>query len=181
MSARQRIILGIDPGVAQLGYGIVEASADVVRHIVHGCVTTPSAAALPFRLRLIHDVLSEIRSRYAITDVAVEALFHSRNVRTAMSVSHARGVALVATVDGDTAFAEYTPTDVKMAITGYGAAGKRQVQEMVKLMLSLETEPQPDDAADALAVALCHAKRAAFSEVLARAADGAERPRAELR
>lgn len=169
MSPERRIILGLDPGLALLGYGVVATEGHSVTHVEHGCLTTPAGSAVPERLQVLYEGLSAIRRRLAITDVAMESLFYSRNVSTAISVGQARGVAMVATVDGSTRFGEYTPNEVKHVVSGFGGARKRQVQEMVALILGLATLPTPDDAADALAIAICHAQRAELSAVLAQA------------
>ncbi|HZT06616.1 MAG TPA: crossover junction endodeoxyribonuclease RuvC [Chloroflexota bacterium] len=174
MSERVRTILGIDPGIALLGYGVVESRGESLAHLEHGCVATPSGTALPARLRALYEGLSGVIRRYSITDVAMESLFHSRNVTTAVSVGQARGVAMLATVCGDTAYAEYTPTAVKQLVTGYGRASKRQMQEMIRLLLRLDSLPTPDDAADALAVAICHARRADLDAIVSNAAARAQ-------
>jgi crossover junction endodeoxyribonuclease RuvC len=154
----RRVILGIDPGIALCGYGVLAHEGAVV-HLEHGAIATPAADSTPLRLRAIFGALGELKRRYAATDVAMEMLYYSRNVTTAVSVGQARGVALLATVDRDTRFGEYTPTEIKQAVSGYGRAKKRQIQDMVQLILGLPAPPVPDDAADALAVAICHAAR----------------------
>ncbi len=168
-----RTILGIDPGIALLGYGVVRAKGDSLTHLAHGCVQTPAGMALPSRLRMIYAELQDLVDRFPITDVAMESLFHSRNVTTAVAVGQARGVAMLATVRADIEYAEYTPSAVKQVVAGYGKASKRQVQEMICLLLGLDRLPSPDDAADALAVAVCHARgagmRALVDQALARA------------
>jgi len=166
ISAR-RTILGLDPGLGLLGYGVVVVDGDIIRHVEHGCVATLPGRPLPERLRQLHDELVGIKARCNATDVAVETLFYSRNVTTAVAVGQARGVALLATVDNDTEFGEYTPAEIKQIVAGSGAAKKREMQEMVRLQLALERLPSPDDAADALAVAICHARRAHLASLLA--------------
>lgn len=167
--SQRRVILGIDPGLATLGYGLVESSGDLLRHLGHGCVVTPADAPLSSRLHVLHEALVGLRREHQITDVGIESLFYSRNVRTATAVGQARGVAILAAVDVGITLGEYTPTQVKQSVAGYGGAKKRQMQEMVRLLLCLPELPTPDDAADALAVAICHARQAALQEVLARA------------
>jgi crossover junction endodeoxyribonuclease RuvC len=165
-----RTVLGIDPGIATLGYGVIQVERSSVTHLEHGCVETPAGMALPIRLRMLYAGLQLIVERFPITDVAMESLFHSRNVSTAVAVGQARGVAMLATVLGDTAYAEYTPTTVKQVVAGYGRADKRQVQEMMRLIFSLDKVPAPDDAADALAVAVCHARQMGLRALIDQAA-----------
>jgi crossover junction endodeoxyribonuclease RuvC len=162
---RRRVILGVDPGIALVGFGVLVHEGQVV-HLEHGVIATPASDSTPLRLRAIYEALTQLKRQYAPTDVAMEMLYYSRNVTTAMSVGQARGVALLATVDESTGFGEYTPNEIKQAVAGYGAAKKRQVQDMVQLILRLPTLPVPDDAADALAVALCHARRIELEGVL---------------
>ncbi len=153
------LVLGIDPGTATTGYGLVEASTDGQVVAVHyGVLTTPAGAALPQRLLRLHRALQQLLEQYQPQAAAVEKLFFQRNVTTAMSVGQARGVVLLTLAAQGLPVAEYTPNEVKEAITGYGSAGKSQMQRMVQMLLNLETLPRPDDAADALAVALCHAQ-----------------------
>jgi len=154
-----RIVLGLDPGVAAFGYGLLSVEGQKMRHLDHGCIQTPSGEALHVRLRAIDSALRSIRSQHPITDVAMEVIFHTKNVQSALSVGHARGVALVAVMDSATALGEYTPTEVKQAVAGHGGAAKQQMQDMVALILGMPVPPTPDDAADALAVAICHAQR----------------------
>jgi crossover junction endodeoxyribonuclease RuvC len=170
-----RIILGLDPGIGLLGYGVIDVRGDEMRHLDHGCIATSSTQSVPTRLRVLFDGLTHVRARFGITDVAVETLFYSRNVTTAVAVGQARGVALLATVDETTTFGEYAPAEIKQIVGGFGAARKREMQEMVRLLLDLERVPSPDDAADALAVAICHARRSQFSSLLA--ASGATQAR----
>lgn len=166
MTIGRHVVLGLDPGLAAFGYGLIAAEGDAVQHLGHGCVETPAGMRLPDRLRQIYDTLSTLARENEITDVAVEEVFHTRNVRTALTVGHARGVALLATARAGVELAEYTPSEVKQAVGGYGRAAKGDVQRMVALVLSLGALPWPDDAADALAVALCHARRIGLSERL---------------
>lgn len=155
------ITLGIDPGTALLGYGVV-ASARDAEALAYGVVETPKGLAMPKRLVLLFDAVERLIARHRPETVAVERLFFARNVSTAMSVGQARGVVLLAAARADLPVAEYTPAEVKQAVVGYGKADKAQIQEMVRLILRLEQPPTPDDAADALAVALCHAQTAPF-------------------
>jgi crossover junction endodeoxyribonuclease RuvC len=164
-----RTILGLDPGLALLGYGVIRVDGDTLTHLEHGCVETPAGTPLPVRLQMLYSGLQLLLGRHTITDVAMEALFHSRNVTTAVVVGEARGVALLATVRGDVEFAEYTPSAVKQIVAGYGKATKRQVQEMMRMLFGLRDLPSPDDAADALAVAVCHARQMGVRSLVDRA------------
>jgi crossover junction endodeoxyribonuclease RuvC len=168
-----RVILGLDPGIARLGFGLLQAQGDRVQHLEHGCLETRSTAPVPARLRILYDGVRELRSRYAVTDVAMELLFHTRNVSTAIMVGQARGVAMLAAVDDGVNLGEYTPTQVKQVVAGFGGAGKRQMQETIALLLGLAAPPTPDDAADALAIAVCHAQHLQLRQLLATAGAGA--------
>lgn len=155
--------LGIDPGTALLGYGIVTGS-DSLRMIEYGAIETESGESPAVRLEVIYDALVDLIKQYSPDVVAVEQLFFARNTTTAIAVGQARGVALLAAAKAGLAVYEYTPAEVKLAIAGYGNAEKRQVQEMVRTILGLDALPRPDDAADALAVAICHIFSSAFLE-----------------
>lgn len=157
------IILGIDPGTARLGYGLVVDEGEP-RALAFGVVETPAGQAMPQRLAYLFDAVSDLIAEHQPETLAVEQLFFARNVTTAMTVGQARGVVLLAAARAGLGVAEYTPAEVKQAVVGYGKADKPQVQEMVRLVLGLDHVPQPDDAADALAVALCHAQTAPFRE-----------------
>lgn len=148
-------VLGIDPGTAITGFGLVREEEGLAL-VEYGVITTAADQPLPERLQVIYQGLSEVIRQHRPQQAAVEELFFSRNVRTALSVGHARGVALLALADAGLAIHEYKPLEIKQAITGYGGADKGQVQEMVRLLLNLDRVPQPDDAADAVAVAVCH-------------------------
>jgi crossover junction endodeoxyribonuclease RuvC len=160
------IVLGVDPGTAITGYGVVEESDGRLRAIEYGAVTTPAGEPLPLRLQTIYRELRDLASRHRLASGSVEKLFFSRNVRTAMSVGQARGVALLALADAGLEIREYTPTEVKQAVSGYGGADKGQVQQMVQTLLELDEIPRPDDAADALAVAICHLHAMRLEELL---------------
>ena len=149
-------VLGVDPGTAITGYGIVEDGPAGTRSLAYGVIRTASDQLHPERLQVIYREISALIKEWQPTTAAVEELFFSRNVRTAMSVGQARGVVLLSLVDAGLDISEYTPLAIKKAVTGYGGADKGQVQEMVKLLLRLSETPRPDDAADALAVAICH-------------------------
>jgi len=150
-------ILGIDPGLATLGYGVIEAERGNYKLIQFGTVTTPPGVPMPQRLRAIYSGVSQLMDIYQPEDVAFEELFFAKNITTGMSVSAARGVALVAVANRTDNIYEYTPMQIKQAVTGYGGADKHQVQHMVKLLLHMNEIARPDDAADGLAVALTHA------------------------
>ncbi|MFI5254667.1 MAG: crossover junction endodeoxyribonuclease RuvC [Candidatus Limnocylindrales bacterium] len=157
------IVLGIDPGTALTGYGLVERTGSRLRAIDYGCLETPSTMVLPERLVLIADGLIELIETHRPDLVAVERLYFNKNVQTALAVGQARGVALLTAARYGLPVHEYGPSEVKMAVTGYGRAEKDQVQRMVQTVLGLAVLPRPDDAADALAIAIClaHAQRPA--------------------
>ncbi len=153
------IILGIDPGTAALGYGVVERIGGRLRAIDHGCLETSPDLPMPERLLAIHGFVDDLISLHDPDVVAVERLFFSRNAQTAIAVGQARGVVLLAAAQHERPVREATPNEVKSAIAGYGAADKEQVQRMVQLVLGMAELPRPDDAADALAIAVCIANR----------------------
>ena len=150
-------IFGIDPGSIRTGYGCVETNGTRHRLVVCGVLSTPGTASFPEKLHFIHDGLAKLIRSAAPECVAIENLFHARNVRSALVLGHARGVAVLAAVEAGLPVVEYTPAEIKVAVSGYGRAQKPQLQHMVKLLLGLDTAPSPHDAADALAVAICHA------------------------
>ncbi|GAC1377803.1 MAG: crossover junction endodeoxyribonuclease RuvC [Ktedonobacteraceae bacterium] len=154
--ASPRVALGIDPGTAIVGYAVVAAKGDELSMIVCDVITTPAHMPLAERFQHIYQGLIEIIKTYAPQEAAMEELFFAKNARTAMTVGQARGVAMLALANGGLSIAEYTPKQVKQAVTGYGSAKKDQVGEMVRILLKLQTIPRPDDAADAAAVAICH-------------------------
>lgn len=151
------ILLGIDPGYAITGYGVIEEKNGVLRPLDCGVLTTPANTPFETRLHKIHTGLSEIIATYRPAMMAVEELFFARNTTTAIGTAQARGVIILAAAQAGIPVFEYTPMQVKMSVTGYGRADKKQVQEMVRLLLGLSKIPKPDDAADALAVAICQA------------------------
>lgn len=151
-----RVTLGIDPGTAIVGYAIVSARGSTLNMIACDVITTPAGMPLAQRLQQIYQRLSEIITTYQPTEGAMEELFFAKNARTALTVGQARGVAMLALANGGLSIAEYTPRQVKQAVTGYGSADKTQVGEMVRILLNLRAIPRPDDAADAAAVAICH-------------------------
>ena len=160
------LVLGIDPGTAITGYGLVEGEDDDLTLLAYGAITTSSDQPLPERLQRIYQELTALIEDRQPTAVAVEELFFSKNVRTALSVGQARGVALLAAANARLPIHEYTPLQVKQAIAGYGRATKGQVQQMVRMLLDLDSVPQPDDAADAIAVAICHIHSAKLTAML---------------
>ena len=162
------IILGIDPGLATLGYGVIEKDArGNARAIDYGVVLTPKDEALPVRLAMLEDGLNKIFDKFKPDEVAIEELFFSKNITTGIAVAHARGVALLTCAKQCGKLYEYTPMQIKQALTGYGRADKKQMQSVVASLLKLKSIPKPDDAADALGVALCHASTSRFNELFA--------------
>lgn len=160
------LVLGIDPGTAITGYGLVREDNGLAL-IECGVITTPAGQPLPVRLQTIYHELTALATHHNPDVAAVEELFFSRNARTALSVGHARGVTLLALAEAGLPIHEYKPLEVKQAIAGYGGADKQQVQEMVRLLLNLDAAPQPDDAADAVAVAICHIHSARMASLIA--------------
>ena len=151
------LILGVDPGTATTGYALVAEDGEGNARLVHfGVIETPAHEAMPVRLHSIHAGLSALIRESAAEAMAVEELFFSRNVSTALSVGQARGVVLLAAAQAGLPVYEYKPAEVKQALAGYGGASKAQMQEMVRMLLGLPEIPRPDDAADAIAVAICH-------------------------
>ncbi len=159
--------MGIDPGTAICGWGVIDSDGENVQLVDYGVVTTESGLPLHQRLQLIYWGLDELMHKHRPDAVAVEQLFFSKNVTTALAVGHARGVVLLAAANAGLPIVEYKPMEVKQAIVGYGKASKDQMQQMVRMLLNLEDIPRPDDAADALAVALCHAQSARYRDLLA--------------
>jgi crossover junction endodeoxyribonuclease RuvC len=157
------IVLGVDPGTAMTGYGLVERRGSSLRLIEYGCLQTPSTDPLPQRLLQIHDALERLVEAHNPDLFGVERLFFNKNVQTAFAVGQARGVALLVAARHGLPVLEFGPHEVKVAVTGYGRAPKEQVQKMVQALLGMSVLPRPDDAADALAVAICsaHGLRAA--------------------
>lgn len=162
------IILGVDPGLATLGYGVIEKNEQgAFRMLDYGVVLTPKNEGLPVRLAMLEEGLNKVLEKYHPDEVAMEELFFSKNITTGIAVAHARGVALLTCVKECGKLYEYTPMQVKQALTGYGKAEKKQIQTMVATMLHLEEIPKPDDAADALAIALCHGFTGQFGNMYA--------------
>lgn len=149
------IVLGIDPGTARTGYGLVEREGSALRLIDYGCLETLATQELPRRLLEIHRAVTELIVTHRPAQLGVERLFFNKNVQTAFAVGQARGVVLLAAAEHGLPVFEYGPHEVKVAVTGYGRADKSQVQRMVQMVLGMDKLPRPDDAADALAVAIC--------------------------
>ena len=164
-SGRQ-VVLGIDPGTAITGFGVVSEEGDSLRLLECGVIQTVAGQPLAWRLRSLYESLSQLLDRWQPDEAAVEELFFSRNTTTALAVGHARGVTLLALAQAAVPVAEYTPMQVKQAIVSYGKGTKAQVQEMVRVILQLDFVPQPDDAADAVALAICHLHSARLSRLL---------------
>ncbi len=148
--------LGIDPGTAIMGWGVVDSQGGQLTLVDFGALTTPAGMPQPERLRILYEGLRELLLRFQPEAAAIEELFFGKNVNTAITVGQARGVALLSFAQSAVSIHEYKPTVVKQAVVGYGGAEKRQMQEMVRMTLKLTSIPKPDDAADALAVAICH-------------------------
>ncbi len=162
------IVLGIDPGIATLGFGVVEKDArGNCRAVDYGVVKTPKEEGLPVRLAMLEEGILKILEKYHPEEVAMEELFFSKNITTGIAVAQARGVALLTCAKHCGRLYEYTPMQIKQALTGYGKADKKQMQLTVASLLRLSSVPKPDDAADALAVAMCHAFTNRFGELFA--------------
>lgn len=159
------ITLGVDPGTALLGFGLIQGD-DNPSLITYGVVETASKLAMPERLVQLYDSVWTLIREYAPDELAIEQLFFARNVTTALAVGQARGVVLLAAAQHGMSVYEYKPAEVKQAVSGYGKADKPQMQEMVRILLNLPNIPTPDDAADALAVALCHVQSVRLHRLL---------------
>ena len=153
-------ILGIDPGYAIMGYGILDYKGNKFTPVEYGAITTQAGTPNEERLMILYDELTRIIDEFRPDEAAVEELFYNTNATTAIMVGEARGMALLACAKGGVRISEYTPRQIKSSLTGYGRADKKQVQTMVKMILGLKEVPKPDDTADALAAAICHAHHA---------------------
>lgn len=151
------IIMGIDPGFAIMGYGVLDYKGNHFHVLDYGAITTAAGIPLPRRLLSLEEGLVKLIDQYKPVAVSVEDLYFNNNAKTAIKVGQGRGVALLCAARAGIPVYEYTPLQVKQGVTGYGRADKKQMQQMVKVLLSLESIPKPDDAADALAIAICHA------------------------
>ena len=149
-------ILGVDPGSECTGYGCIDTDGNGHRVVVCGVLTPPRSAGFPEKLLLIHRGLVKVLKQCCPEAVAIEDIFYSRNVRSALKLGHVRGVLILAASEAGIPVCEYSPTEIKSAVVGYGRAGKQQVQQMVTLLLCLDTVPSPLDVSDALATAICH-------------------------
>ena len=159
------IIVGFDPGIATLGYGVIKTEKGLKPQMIdYGIVSTPKEENLAVRLAMLEKGIKQIIEKFKPDEIAVEELFFAKNVKTAISVAHARGIILLTAIKECGKLFEYTPLQIKQALTGYGRADKNQIQQMVKTMLGLKGIPRPDDAADALAVAICHAHTVSFNK-----------------
>ena len=159
-------VLGIDPGLALAGFAILEGDAQRMRAIHYGSLETKSTMSLPYRLASLYDATLELLRVYQPEELAVEDLFFNRNVTTAFTVGQARGIFLLAAEQQGLSYHQYTPAQVKQAVTGYGRADKPQIQQMVKVLLNLPEIPKPDDTADALAIAICHLQSSGLRHAL---------------
>lgn len=158
----ERIILGIDPGIADTGYGFIRVKGASLECLAYGSIKTSAGLPLPDRLQTLYSELSALVKKYRPQVAGIEQLFFNKNVRTALIVGQARGVALLAVSQQGVPLLDFTPAQVKQAVSAYGQASKLQIQKMVKLILKLKELPRPDDAADALAVAICGANHRQF-------------------
>lgn len=159
------IVLGIDPGIGITGYGLVRERDGQPEIVAYGAIRTPAGMDLPLRLQQVYSGVREVIETYHPDSAAVEKLLFGKNVTTAMAVGQARGVTLLALADCHLPIGEYTPASIKQAVAGYGNAGKAQMQEMVRLLLGLDEIPRPDDAADALAVAITHLHSSRYEQL----------------
>jgi len=159
-------ILGIDPGLASVGYGILDREEDRESTVDWGCIHTDKSTAFAFRIKEIYENINALITKYRPDIIAVEEIFFSKNAKTAIQVGHTRGVIILAAINNGIEVREYTPLQVKQCVVGYGQADKRQVQEMLKRLLNLSEIPKPDDAADGLAIAFCQSKSMKLTEVL---------------
>lgn len=163
-------VLGLDPGTARTGYGAVEYRSGRLKVLDYGLITTTADMEMPQRLQVINRELSELIDTIRPDAVAVEQLYYFKNAKTVITVAQSRGVILLTSAQAGITIAEYTPLQVKQAVVGYGSADKKQVQYMVQKLLSLKEIPQPDDAADALAAAICHLNFHRLSDLYGRKA-----------
>lgn len=158
------IILGIDPGYATIGYGLIEKTPTKMISVDYGVIQTPKNEGLPVRLAMLNDAMTTIIDKYKPDAISVEELFFNTNLTTGIKVAHARGVILLCAIKQCGQLFEYTPLQIKQALTGNGRADKQQIQYMVKALLNLKEVPKPDDVADALAAAICHANTNHYSQ-----------------
>jgi len=159
-------IIGIDPGIARTGFGVIDFISGQLTLLEYGCIQTPASLPAPVRLQQIYNKLQEILNRHKPSQFAIEELFFNKNSRTALAVGEGRGVAILTAASANLPVCEYTPLQIKQAVTGYGRSTKQQVRYMVKAILKLKELPNPDDIADALAVAICHAYMATKNQLI---------------
>lgn len=157
-------IMGIDPGIAIVGVGVVDKAGNAYKDVFHGAITTPAHTPVERRLMDIYVQLNQLLDKYKPDAISIEELFFNNNAKTVIAVGQARGVILLAASLAGVPIFEYTPLQVKQALTGYGRAEKKQIQQMMKAMLGLEAVPKPDDVADALAIAVCHGNSVRFNQ-----------------
>ena len=167
-------IIGIDPGYAILGYGVVDFTANKFSLVTYGAITTDSNMEMPERLKIIYSGLMEIIMEHEPEVASIEELFFNNNAKTAMKVGEARGAAILACINSGLPIYEYTPLQIKQALAGYGRAGKEQIQQIVKSILNLKEIPKPDDAADGVAAAICHGNSAGYIDRVAKAINEAK-------
>ena len=161
------IIVGFDPGLATLGYGVIEKGKSLKPSMIdYGIISTPKTENLAVRLCMLEEGVKQIVAKFKPDEIAVEELFFAKNITTGINVAHARGVLLLTAVKECGRLYEYTPLQIKQALTGYGRADKRQIQAMVTRLLNLKKTPKPDDAADALAIAICHSHSSRMKELM---------------
>lgn len=152
------IILGIDPGIADTGFGVISAEKSTFKAITYGTIKTSKADDLAKRLDYLYKDIEKLIKKHKPSKIGIESIFFAKNAKTAITIAHARGICLLAAQKAKAQIHEYTPLQIKQALTGYGAADKNQIQQMVKTILNLKEIPKPDDAADALACAICCAQ-----------------------
>lgn len=157
-------IIGVDPGLAIIGFGVIDKQGSQIKPVQYGSIQTEAGLPVPLRLKQIYEAMQHLLDTYRPDEMAVEKLFFNRNVTTAFTVGQARGVILLAAELAGIPVYEYTPMQVKQAVTGYGGADKKQIQEMVKILMSLREVPKPDDTADALGIAITHAQFEAYQK-----------------
>ncbi len=149
-------VLGIDPGLAIVGYGVIDFDGSKMKVVDYGVITTPAKTSYASRIKQIYDAMQILLDKHCVDEVAIEELFFNQNTKTAIDVAQARGALVLSVMNNEKRLYEYTPLQVKQSVCGYGRADKKQVQEMVKRLLNLKDIPRPDDAADALAIAIGH-------------------------
>lgn len=159
-------ILGIDPGIAIVGFSVVDKNGNRYSTVEYGAITTPAHTPLENRLKTIYDEMTLLFANFRPDAMSVEELFFNSNAKTAIAVGQARGVIILSAVENGVPIYEYTPLQVKQALTGYGRASKMQIQQMMRTMLGLSEIPKPDDVADALAIAVCHGNSVRYNDIL---------------